>query len=81
VSDQAAAGGNAEGLEAGSGGPGGAGNGPAGGTGVSNANSGGGGGAVGRVRVNASTPSVQGLVSPTEATGAFTIGALPLAGG
>jgi hypothetical protein len=81
VSDQAALGGVAEGSEAGNGGPGGAGNGPAGGSGVSNSNGGGGGGAVGRVRVNAVAPSVQGLVSPTQATGAFTTGALPLAGG
>ena len=81
MSDQAALGGVGEGSEAGNGGPGGAGNSPAGSTGVSNSNAGGGGGAVGRVRVNADAPTVQGLVSPTAATGAFTIGALPLAGG
>jgi len=76
-----APGGVGEGTEAGDGGPGGAGNVPAGHAGQDDYNAGGGGGAVGRVRVNATSSSVAGLVSPAQATGAFTLGALPLAGG
>ena len=79
MSSQPAAGGHGEGSEAADGGPGGAGDAPAGVMGASNSDSGGGGGAVGRVRINAGSPSVLGLVSPSQATGAFTMGPLLLA--
>ncbi len=41
---------------------------------------GGGGGAVGRIRINATTQTVNGLVSPADSTGAFTLGSLQLTG-
>ncbi len=50
---------------------------PAGSAGADSDNAGGGAGAVGRVRINvAGAPAVDGLVSPAEATGAFTTGPL-----
>ncbi|MBW2457594.1 MAG: hypothetical protein JRI68_24020 [Deltaproteobacteria bacterium] len=42
---------------------------------------GGGGGALGRIRVNAAAPSVDGLMSPTQTSGGLTIGSLPVTSG
>jgi len=71
-----------DGNQSAPGGDGGAGVVPAGQPGLDNDSAGGGGGAVGRVRLNATTtPTVDGLVSPAESTGAFTLGSLPIVGG
>jgi len=80
VSDTPATGGTANGEQSGPGGDGAAGTQGEGQAGIVQDNAGGGGGAVGRIRINSSsTPTVDGTVSPADATGAFTLGAIQLA--
>jgi hypothetical protein len=61
----------------GDGGKGGAGTTPAGQKGSNNDDGGGGGGAVGRIRVNAGTPSLSGTVSPSASQGTLLTQPLP----